>query len=410
MIDRRRLMHRGLMLWGLQAGLGASSAAQAQAPTQSRSAGLSVLLLTPGTDGRLERSRLERALPWQASGDLADAVALGLKDLERPLQQAGVRVDLVVERVEDGPRAAERVAALTSAAASTGRRPFLVLSDLPGAWLSSVVKASAVPVINVSEPGDAWRHGQCAPTLWHTVPSERMRADALAQALVARRWTKVLLLVPKEGEADRIDTVQGALQRYGLKRVESRAWRLSADPRERDLAHPALLTRGDYDAVWVIDGDGEFGQQLPYRTQLPRPVVGDAGLMAVAWSPRFDRFGAPQVSRRLLRQAGRPLGSVDWGGWIAGRIAASVATGLGMAGSIDAARVQQALRELEVDGSKGVALSFRPWDGQLRQPMLLTDGQAVVDLVPGEGVLHPRNRLDTLGTDAPEQRCPRSRT
>ena len=67
---------------------------------------------------------------------------------------------------------------------------------------------------------------------------------------------------------------------------------------ERDLANPRLLTNGTYDAVWVVDSDGEFARSLPYRTVLPRPVVGDAGLVALGWQSRFDRFGAPQVSRR----------------------------------------------------------------------------------------------------------------
>ena len=50
-------------------------------------------------------------------------------------------------------------------------------------------------------------------------------------------------------------------------------------------------------------------------------------------------------------------------------------------------------------------LSFRAWDGQLRQPLLLTDGQGVVGTAPVDGILHPRNALDTLGGDAPEKLC-----
>jgi ABC transporter substrate binding protein (PQQ-dependent alcohol dehydrogenase system) len=50
-------------------------------------------------------------------------------------------------------------------------------------------------------------------------------------------------------------------------------------------------------------------------------------------------------------------------------------------------------------------MSFRPWDGQLRQPLLLTDGQAVIASAPTDGILHPSNALDTLGADAPEKLC-----
>jgi ABC transporter substrate binding protein (PQQ-dependent alcohol dehydrogenase system) len=230
-----------------------------------------------------------------------------------------------------------------------------------------------------------------------------MRADALAQMLVARRWPGVLLLTgPSDADRARSATAQAALKRYGLKLVGSKPFKLSADPRERELANPRLLTQGSYDVVWVVDSDGEFAQGLPYRTVLPRPVVGDAGLAALAWSPKFERFGAPQVTRRLAKAAGRPMSAHDWAAWVAGRalVAAAVAAPKG-----PAAAFRKALAEGEIDGSKGVAMSFRPWDGQLRQPLLLTDGQAVIEMAPSEGVLHPRNVLDTLGADAPEKLC-----
>ena len=81
-------------------------------------------------------------------------------------------------------------------------------------------------------------------------------------------------------------------------------------------------------------------------------------------------------------------------------MAASVAAPKG-----PAAAWQKALFEAELDGSKGVAMGFRPWDGQLRQPVLLSDGQSVIAMAPADGVLHPKNTLDTLGADAPEQLC-----
>jgi ABC transporter substrate binding protein (PQQ-dependent alcohol dehydrogenase system) len=67
------------------------------------------------------------------------------------------------------------------------------------------------------------------------------------------------------------------------------------------------------------------------------------------------------------------------------------------------------LNKLQLDGSKGTTLTFRPWDGQLRQPLLLTDGQAVISQAPVEGLLHPTNVLDTLGADAPEKLCKTAR-
>jgi ABC transporter substrate binding protein (PQQ-dependent alcohol dehydrogenase system) len=135
---------------------------------------------------------------------------------------------------------------------------------------------------------------------------------------------------------------------------------------------------------------------------LPRPVVGDGGLVALAWSSRYERYGAPQVTRRLFKTNGRRMESHDWTAWIAGKVLVAAAV---KAPKGPAAAFQKALADGEVDGSKGVAMSFRPWDGQLRQPLLLTDGQGVIGTAPIDGILHPKNTLDTLGADAPEKQC-----
>ena len=354
-------------------------------------------LLVPADDARLSRARLERALPTQPGGPVADALKVALSESQAALDAAGAA--LALEVVEVGDAAAARSAAQKAEKAGAAA----LVTDLPSAWLLAAADAVKLPLLNIGAPEDTLRQADCRRNLWHLVPSERMAADALAQFLVARRWTQVLLLTgPSDADRARSATVQASLKRYGLKVVASKPFKLSADPRERELANPLLLTQGSYDVVWVVDDDGEFAQTLPYRTAQPRPVVGDAGLVAVAWSPRFERFGAPQVTRRLLKAAGRPMGAHDWAAWMAGKalVAAAVAAPKG-----PLAAFHKALSEGEFDGSKGVAMSFRPWDGQLRQPLLLSDGASVVAVMPSEGVLHPKNTLDTLGADAPEKLC-----
>jgi ABC transporter substrate binding protein (PQQ-dependent alcohol dehydrogenase system) len=187
--------------------------------------------------------------------------------------------------------------------------------------------------------------------------------------------------------------------------VGSKPFKLSADPRERDLANPLLLTQGNYDVVWVVDSDGEFARGLPYRTALARPVVGDAGLVALAWHASFERYGAPQVSRRFAKAAGRPMQGQDWAAWLAGKALAAAAVAASSSAKPAPGAFQKALIESELDGSKGTAMGFRTWDGQLRQPLLMGDGQSVVATAPVDGILHPKNALDTLGADAPEKLC-----
>lgn len=371
----------------LSAGV-ALSAAAAPAP-------LKVTWLAPADDPRLERSRLERAALGHPGGPAVDALKVALAEAKPELEAAGTRLELEVAEVADAAQA--RAAAARAEKAGH----VAVVTDLPPALTLAVADAVKIAVLNAGSAADALRAADCRRNLWHLAPSERMRADALAQYLVARNWRNVLVLA-NPADAERSATVQAALRRYGLKAVAVKPFKLSADPRERDLANPLLLTQGSYDVVWVVDGDGEFAVSLPYRIALPRPVVGDGGLVAVAWSPRFERYGAPQVTRRLSKAVGRPMGAHDWPAYLAGKalIAAALAAPKG-----PAAAFEKALAEAELDGSKGVTLSFRAWDGQLRQPLMLSDGFQVVALAPADGVLHPKNNLDTLGADAPEKLC-----
>ena len=376
----------------------------ALAPGAALAAPVKATLILRDDDPRFERNRTERPALGHAGGTVAAALDLALKDSQLELDAAGTKLVLDTVRVDSA--AAARAAA--TKAEQAGAAALLV--DLPTDWLLAAADASKLPVLNLSDAADRLRERDCRPRLWHLMPSERMRADALAQTLAARRWQQVLLLTgPSDDDRERSATAQAAIKRYGLKLVASKPFKLSADPRERDLANPLLLTgiaaSAAYDVVWVVDGDGEFARALPYRTALPRPVVGDAGLVALAWHASFDRYGAPQVSRRFAKASGRAMTGQDWSAWLAGKalVAATVAAAATPKGG--AATFQKALAEVELDGSKGVAMSFRPWDGQLRQPMLLGDGQSVVASAPVDGILHPKNALDTLGADAPEKLC-----
>ena len=363
---------------------------------------LKATLVSRQPDPRLERARLERQFLGHPGGPASEGLEVALDEGQFELQAADAAVALTKQSADslEAARAAAQAAEKAGAA--------VLLTDLPADWTFAVVDAVKLPVINIGDASDRLREQDCRARLLHTLPSERMRADALAQTLVSRKWMKVLLLVgPSAQDQSRAATVQASLKRYGLQVVATRPFKLSADPRERDLANPLLLTAGSaYDAVWVVDSDGEFARALPYRTVLPRPVVGDAGLVPLAWHAQFERYGAPQVSRRFAKATGRPMTASDWSAWLAGKalVAAAVAAPKG-----PVATWAQALAKTPLDGSKGVSLTFRPWDGQLRQPVLLSDGQGVISQAPVEGVLHPSNALDTLGADAAEQKCKTTR-
>ncbi len=386
----------------LRAGFGVALLCAAHAAMAAPAVTLKATLIVPEDDARMERSRVERAYLGHPGGPLADGLTVAVDESQFELDAAGVGVSLT----NQAARSLEAARAAAIAAEKAGAA--VLLTDLPAAWTLAIADAVKVPVLNLSDAADSLRQQDCRARLYHLIPSERMRADALAQALVARKWSKLLLLVgPSPQDALRAATAQASIKRYGLTLVASKPFKLSADPRERDLANPLLLTSGSaYDAVWVVDSDAEFARALPYRTVLPRPVVGDAGLVALAWHAQFERFGAPQVSRRFAKAHKRPMNAHDWSAWMAGKVLVSIAIA---APKGPAAAWAQALATTPLDGTKGAPLSFRPWDGQLRQPLLLTDGQGVIGQAPIDGLLHPSNVLDTLGADAPEKLCKAAR-
>ncbi len=365
-----------------------------------QAATLTIGVISRADDERLDPKRVELAYPGEPGGSLRAGIDVALAESQFELDVAKLTVKVDAVEVKSAEEARAQAARLEKAGAA------VAIVDLPSAWTMAAASASRLVVINAGNPADALREQDCRVNLFHTLPSERMDADALAQYLISRKWQKLLLLTgPTAEDAARLPAVQASIKRYGLKVVAQRPFKLSADPRERDLANPLLLTgNADYDAVWIVDSEHEFARSLPYRTALPRPVVGDGGLLAEAWSARSERFGSPQLSRRFLRANQRTMTGIDWAAWQAAKAVLQAAMASPAA---PPAKAMQALTQPDfaLDGFKGVRLSFRPWDRQLRQPVLLTDGMGVIASAPVEGILHPKNVLDTLGADAPEKLC-----
>lgn len=355
-------------------------------------------------DARYESKRLDKSYPGQPLGRPKAGAEVAIAESGFQLANAGLKIALQDVPLDNVQQARAQIIAM----AQKGVRHFLL--DLPGAAaleLSKALQTTDILLFNVSAAEDSLRRAACSANLFHTLPDESMMADAIAQFLTAHKWTRVLLLTSTAAaDASRIAATRQAIKRYGLRVVADKTFKLSNDPRERDLGNVALLTAGiDADAVWVVDADGEFARDVPYRTNLPRPVVGSAGLVAEAWQTSWERYGAPQLSRRFKKATNRSMAGADWAAWIATKAIIDVAIRLP-----DAREHRRALRspDLVLDGFKGVRLSFRPWDQQLRQPVFLAHGGVgggIAAVAPLEGFLHPSNNLDTLGADEKESPC-----
>lgn len=274
----------------------------------------------------------------------------------------------------------------------------LALADFPG--------AEQVLLYNVGAYDDRLRGKDCRANVLHTLPSHAMRADALGQYFKKKRWKKWFLVpgpMPQDGLF--AQALKRAASRFGLKIVAEKPWTDTYDARRTAGAEVAVFTQGvDYDVLLVADEAGLFGNYFPYRTWLPRPVAGTQGLIAAAWHPAHEQWGAVQLQNRFRKLTGRWMQPEDYAAWLAVRAIGEAAT---RTQSVDFATISKYLlsEQLQLPGFKGVPLSFRPWDGQLRQPILLASAYDIVAVAPIEGFLHPVNELDTLGYDARETEC-----
>jgi ABC transporter substrate binding protein (PQQ-dependent alcohol dehydrogenase system) len=234
-----------------------------------------------------------------------------------------------------------------------------------------------------------------------------MSMDALAQHLVSRKWRDFLILHgPLPADALMTKAFEASVKKLGARIVGKKEFKVGTDPREREQNNPALLSAGnrDYDVVFVADDAFEFARQLPYQTVRARPVVGSIDLEPVAWHWTWEHNGAPQVNSRFQKlTGGRRMESADWAAWIAVKMVVKAAQGTR---SADFRKQRDFMLGGAVfDGDKGLALSVRPWDHQLRQAVLLATPYAVVASAPVEGFLHRSNVLDTLGDDEPDTPC-----
>jgi ABC transporter substrate binding protein (PQQ-dependent alcohol dehydrogenase system) len=261
-------------------------------------------------------------------------------------------------------------------------------------------------LLNAGSADDDLRRAQCLGNVLHTLPSRAMLADALAQFLAVRKWTRWLLVTGVT--ADDIayaDALKRAAKRFGHKIVAEKPWSFDNDQRRSAQAEMPLFTQAsEYDVVLVADERGDFGEYLPYNTWYPRPVAGTQGLTPTAWHKTVETFGAAQLQKRFEALAGRWMNDRDFAAWMAVRSIAAAVTKL-RAAEPKAIRDLALSAELPLDGFKGRKLSFRPWNGELRQPIPLVHPRALVSTSPQDGFLHPNNEMDSLGYDRPEVSC-----
>lgn len=300
----------------------------------------------------------------------------------------------------------ESLAAQAQQLYADGIRVFV--ADMPSTALQqlSSLLGEDVLIFNSAAKDDALRTDICLNNTLHSIPSRAMLTDALGQWLKSKRLTKWLLISgATEDDKAYSASLKRAAKRFGHKLVDEKQWSFDTDLRRTAQKEMPLFTQGkDYDVVVVADERGDFGEYVLYNTWLPRPVVGTQGLTPVTWHRVVEQWGAAQLQSRFDRLAGRWMNNEDYAAWAAVR---SVAEAVTRTNSNDVNTLKAYLMsdKFELAGFKGRKLTYREWNGQLRQTIPLIHPRSLVSQSPQEGFLHPVSELDTLGYDQPESRC-----
>ncbi len=280
--------------------------------------------------------------------------------------------------------------------------------------VAALPEAKNSVIVNIRAEEDALRQEECRSNVFHIIPDYAMRADALAQYLVWKKWPKWFVMrgtTPADKEY--VDMVKRSAARYGGKVVGEKVYDLPPGARNTDSGYQQVQAQipletesaPTHDVIWVANSDEGFGDYLMYRTYNPDPVVGTQGLQALAWDPSYTEYGAMHFQNALPKIAKRKPVERDYTAWLGFRALADSAMKSGKTTPQDV-KAYMLSDKFRLEGFKGQAMTFRPWDQQLRQPIILGGGTRVpVSVSPQEGFLHPTNVTDTLGFDAPETKC-----
>ncbi len=268
-------------------------------------------------------------------------------------------------------------------------------------------------LFNASSGDTTLRDERCRANLLHIAPSDAMRADAVTQFLVWKRWTEWFLIAGSNPEDVALaEAYRTSARKFGAEIVEERTFEDTGGSRVSDSGHVLVQKQipvftqdaEEHDVVVAADASDVFAEYLPYHVWEPAPVAGSAGLRPVTWAPTHESWGATQMQTRFEDSAGRMMDDLDYQTWLAVRVVGEAVT---RTGSDDPKVLREYMLgdEFELAAFKGVPVTFRDWNGQLRQPILLSNGRMTVSVSPQEGFLHQVSLLDTLGLDRPENNC-----
>jgi ABC transporter substrate binding protein (PQQ-dependent alcohol dehydrogenase system) len=392
--------------WTLLVGLLYGTASSAPGPAEKPLDTVSIIYLSKEDPDTARVSLLDPVVAdygWQGA-------RFGVQEINTNGRFLGKQYELIkITLPSDGDIASAARSALSD-------RHLLVIADLKAADLLTVAdlaEARDAVILDARTSDDSLRQSDCRRNVFHLLPNWAMRADALGQFLARKNWKSWFLLtgVAPEDQAYAA-SVKRSASRVGATIVTEKSYQYRSDSAGQPGGHEqiqgqlATITHAStpYDILWVADTADSFGAYVPYSTWAPRPVAGTHGLTAVAWNPLFREYAARGMQYRFFLAASRDMTERDYGNWLAASIIGEAVT---RGGKADAGAVKSFLLSdrFSVPAFKGEGLSFRLWDQQLRQPILLFGPRLLVSMWPQEGSDRTKFQTDTIGYDQPQSTC-----
>jgi len=323
--------------------------------------------------------------------------------------------------------------------------------------LARVAAQHRVVFFNVGATDDVLRNGACSRFMFHVEASDAMYLDAMADWFIrglaflvdenAPQGVQIIRRTParawflvSEGSPEwqaRRKRLQAALEErhWGGRVVGDLVLRpggVGAALQAIRRSHPDLVV-----ALLPAARQLEFYRayaraRLPFEvTGFPEPVTqtreffasllrdapGAAGgsIRFVSFEPTFQAIGGPELAQRFYRHWHHTLDGPAWTSWLAVKILWEASLHAGEDGPA-------VIRYLEdpravFDGYQGIGMTFRPWDHQLRHPLMASRllrftvdplglaqmvGQFPNVLAPGRD---PNDVLDQLGDTARSTAC-----
>tara|TARA_R100000365_G_scaffold26_1_gene94 strand:+ start:5962 stop:7254 length:1293 start_codon:yes stop_codon:yes gene_type:complete len=260
--------------------------------------------------------------------------------------------------------------------------------------LAEIAAAAKIPFFNIGETADAFRSQPANPYVFHVEASDAMYLDAMGQ-LAARngqtRWA-VVSDTSARGVAMAERVAQSA-EKAGCT-IEGIVSIVPALPVYADAIEELSAIEVDVIFILVAYQDQfpllvqmeEIGMTMPVLT-FPHTITQTRDFMAASrsrlpvlnpqyrvglWDPTDDTAEAEDFNLQIRARYAEPADPTAWAAYHAVKIVVDTVLAVG---STDA---QAMIAHLEApdtvfEVAKGPGISFRPWDHQLRQPLVVSE-------------------------------------